>query len=239
MKGIDDSDIFFSDQDKLIFLEKIKLVQKKFPFQIYAYCLMSNHVHIVLKVEDKFLSKSMQSLAQRYTRYFNTTYNRKGTMFQDRYFSKNVENLKYFLDVCRYVHRNPEQACMALTAQYKWSSYLEYVGTEKIIDKKTLLAYFNNNIDDFVRFTNKKDEFDELINYANFEMNTHISDEEIVEILKKICDVNSVEEIFSYFKIKENRKILVKFKDIKEVKINQLSRVTRVNKKAIKKALER
>lgn len=199
---------------------------------------MSNHVHIVLKVEDEFLSKSMQSLSQRYSRYFNTTYNRKGTIFQDRFFSRNVENLKYFLDVCRYVHRNPEHAGMALTAQYKWSSYSEYVIKEKIIDKKILLSYFNNNIDDFVRFTNKSDEIDELINYANFEMNTHISDEEVIKIIKKLCNINSIDEVFSYFKIKENRKMLGKFKDIKEVTINQLSRVTRVNKKAIKKVLK-
>lgn len=239
IKGIDDSDIFFSNKDRTIFINKIKLVQEKFPFQVYAYCLMSNHIHMVLKVENNLLSKSMQSLSQRYSHYFNSSYNRKGTLFQDRFYSRNVENKKYFLDVCKYVHKNPEKAHISLASEYPWSSYQEYIGKEKIIDKNILLSYFNNNIYDFIKFTTKNETIDEIISCANFEMNARILDDELIMMIIELCNLNGTDEIFDYFKIVENRKILSKFKDIKEISISQLSRITRVNKKAIKSLLQR
>ena len=233
IKGIDSSDIFYSDQDRKMFLEKIKLVQKNFPFKIYAYCLMSNHVHIILKVENELLSKLMHNLSLRYSRYFNSKYKRKGSLFQDRFYSRNIENQKYFLAVCKYVHKNPEKAGIALTSEYPWSSYSEYLYKEKIIDKKILLHYFNNSIDNFIKYTTQSETIEEIINYADFEINTHISDEELVEIIKKICNLKTIDEIFDYFKIKNNRMILKHFKNIKEINISQLSRITRVNKKAL------
>ena len=239
IKGIDESDIFFSDQDRINFIEKLKLVKEKFFLQIYAYCLMSNHVHLVFKADDEFLSKSIQNLSQRYSYYFNSIYNRKGPLFQDRFFSKNVENQKYFLDVCRYVHRNPEKAQIALTTEYKWSSYQEYIESEKIISKEILLYYFSNDLNNFIKFTTREDTLVDLISSVNFEMNTRIPDEEIVEIIIKICNIENVSEIFEYFKIKENREALKEFKEIREVSISQLSRITRVNKKALGQILDR
>ena len=240
LKGIDSSNIFYSNQDRLVFIEKIKLVQEIFPFNLYAYCLMSNHVHMVLKSEDEFLSKSMQSLSQRYSRYFNTVYKRTGPLFQDRFYSRNVENQNYFLDVCRYVHRNPEKAGMSATSKYPWSSYSEYLhnSPKNIIDKKVLLYYFNNNIDDFIKFTNKSESIDEIINYADFEITSRISDAELIDIIKKLCKIKSIDEIFDFFKIKSNRAVLANFKDIDGVSVTQLSRITRVNRKAIEQILK-
>ena len=89
---------------------------------------MDNHIHLVIRIEDEFLSKAMQSLSIRYSQYFNYKYERTGPFFQNRFKSKNVENLKYFLEVCRYIHRNPEKAKMSKTEDYDWSSYKEYIG---------------------------------------------------------------------------------------------------------------
>ena len=164
-KGIDGQDIFYDGQDKSNYLKKIENLKDSFSCKIFAYCLMSNHVHLVMQIEDSDLSRFMQSLNIRYTSYFNKKYDRSGHFFQDRFKSKCVENQKYFLDVCRYVHQNPEKAGICQTKDYNWSSYHEYIGKEKIVDKHILLHYFNENIDDFKKFTlleNSDNQFDFL-----------------------------------------------------------------------------
>ena len=122
-KGIDGQDIFYDENDKLDFLEKLLENKKEFKFKIFSYCLMNNHVHLVIGIEAENLSNAMKSLSLKYVLYFNKKYERSGPLFQNRFNSKCIENQKYFLDVCRYVHQNPEKAGICKTSQYKWSSY--------------------------------------------------------------------------------------------------------------------
>ena len=119
LKGIDNQNIFYDDQDRRVFLKDLLITKKDYDYKIYSYCLMSNHVHMVIRIEKEFLSKAMQSLMVRYVHYFNTKYKRVGALVQDRFKSKNIENEKYFLDVCRYVHRNPENAGISKTEEYE------------------------------------------------------------------------------------------------------------------------
>ena len=97
-----------------------------------------------MRVHNDFLSKTIQSLLVRFVHYFNNKYERVGTFVQNRFKSKAVENKEYFIDVCRYVHRNPEKAGICKTEEYEWSSYKEYIKQRKIVDKDILLYYFNN-----------------------------------------------------------------------------------------------
>ena len=145
MRGIDKQDIFYNDKDKEFILNQLSKVKKKFNLEIYAYCLMYNHIHLVFRVEKNLLSKSIQSLGIRYSQYFNKKYDRSGTFFESRFRSKTVEDKKYFLDVCRYVHRNPEKAGISTVEDWRWSSYNEYVTKEKIINKRVLLYYFDDD----------------------------------------------------------------------------------------------
>ena len=117
----------------------------------------------------------MQSLEVRYSSYFNKKFNRTGHLFQNRFFSKKVENLNYFLTVCKYIHRNPEKANMEKTENYKWSSYQEYVGKEKIIDKSVLLYYFGDNMEEFEKFTLINDDKEQIYYYSDFELITKLS----------------------------------------------------------------
>ena len=117
IKGNNDSVIFYDDMDRNVFLDRIKLTKDEFKYKVYAYCLMSNHVHLVIEVPNEHLSKAIQSLTIRYVNYFNKKYDRKGPFVQNRFKSKNIENQRYFLEVCRYVHRNPEKAGIEKTSQ--------------------------------------------------------------------------------------------------------------------------
>ena len=238
IKGIDDRAIFYDKEDRIVFLEKLDVCKKKFEFKIFAYCLMGNHVHLVIEVDNENLSKAIQSLMIRYVRYFNKKYGRKGPLVQNRFNSKNIEDSNYFLTVCRYVHRNPEKAGIGKTYNYEWSSYNEYVYDAKLIDKDVLLQYFDNNIEEFKKYTNKTENLEELMNLADFELYNTLNDEDLVQIIFRKCDLSSVNEMIDYFKIKENRKIIKDFKNIYKINVTQLSRVIRVDKRTIARLWE-
>ena len=235
IKGNNDSVIFYDDMDRNVFLDRIKLTKDEFKYKVYAYCLMSNHVHMVIEVTNENLSKAIQSLTIRYVSYFNRKYDRKGPFVQNRFKSKNIENQRYFLEVCRYVHRNPEKAGIEKTSQYKWSSYREYIGKEKIIEKKTLMYYLNNNIEDFIKYTNKVENIEEIMNYGDFELSTKLNDDELIDIVLKRLNFDSMDEVINFFNRKENIEKVKELKDIKRISQRQLSRIIGVNNKLIAK----
>ena len=215
IKGNNDSVIFYDDMDRNVFLDRIKLTKDEFKYKVYAYCLMSNHVHLVIEVPNE--------------------YDRKGPFVQNRFKSKNIENQRYFLEVCRYVHRNPEKAGIEKTSQYKWSSYREYIGKEKIIEKKTLMYYLNNNIEDFIKYTNKVENIEEIMNYGDFELSTKLNDDELIDIVLKRLNFDSMDEVINFFNRKENIEKVKELKDIKRISKRQLSRIIGVNNKIIAK----
>ena len=235
IKGIDDNDIFYDTQDKKIFLERLMSTKKEYDFKVYAYCLMSNHVHLVIEVEDEVLSTAVQSLTIRYVSYFNKKYDRRGPFVQNRFKSKNVEDQRYFIEVCRYVHRNPEKAGIEKTFNYKWSSYHEYIGKEKIIDKKVLLYYFNNDLNEFIKYTNKSDDIRELLEMGDFELKDKLTDEDVTNIILKQFKLKSVEDIHKCFKDNKNKEKIMELRNISKTNPNQLSRIIRIERRNISK----
>lgn len=238
IKGIDNQDIFYDDQDRRIFLKHILESKKEFNYNVYAYCLMDNHVHMVIKSQKEFLSKAIQSLMIRYVHYFNRKYKRTGPLVQNRFKSKNIENQRYFLEVCRYVHRNPENAGIEKTENYQWSSYSEYLGKPKIIDKNILLHYFNNDLNEFIKFTQKNEYFEDLNELAEYEMMSKLTDGQLAYIIMQLFNINDVSEIPSFFKNirkEEQRSYIERLKKIKGTNKTQLSRVIRINRRIIEK----
>ena len=236
LKGLDGQDIFYDNQDRNFFLNQISFTQKKFNYIVYSYCLMSNHVHIVIKSPNNLLSKSIQSLSIRYAYYFNQKYKRTGSLFQGRFKSKAVENSKYFLELCRYIHRNPEKAGIALTQDYEWSSYKEYIGFEKIINKKSLLYYFNNNLNDFIYYTTKTIDIDDVKDFVEYELINKLTDSQLASILIKIFAIDDISQITSFFKNRPKSLLTEDFKKITSVpgiKRSQVCRILRSNKKIV------
>jgi REP element-mobilizing transposase RayT len=117
--------IFEREEDKSMFYHVLKETKEQYPFQLYAYCIMQNHYHLVVKTDT--LEGSMKRLNQHYAMYYNSSRNRVGHVFQDRFKSVSVEDNAYFLGVIRYVHLNPVAAGLVQDPyQYKWCSYKEY-----------------------------------------------------------------------------------------------------------------
>ena len=139
--------IFYSDNDKKVFIEKLNETLNKYHFICYAYCLMDNHYHLFIKTPDANISEGMHYLNTSYTNWIKAEHNIVGSVLQGRYKSILVEQNNYGLKLSAYIHLNPLRAGMVKNLkQYRWSSYLDYVSDRgKIperLDKEFILSQF-------------------------------------------------------------------------------------------------
>lgn len=145
-RGNERKDIFRDARDRLMFLDVIGEMSGNYDVDIFAYVLMSNHYHILLRTNQANLSKSMQWLALTYTRRFNNRHFRTGHLFQGRFKSIIVQNDAYLMRLSCYIHRNPLRAgIIARLAEYPWSSYKAYGYGDKAPDwlkREPILAQF-------------------------------------------------------------------------------------------------
>jgi REP element-mobilizing transposase RayT len=126
------------------FLDTLAEAKKASGFKLLGYCLMGNHVHLLLAEGDEGIASIFKRIGVRYVTWYNRKYGRCGPLFQGRFKSEAVENDEYLLSALRYIHRNPVKAGLCGTAgDYRWSSYGDYVGTGRgITDTETILALF-------------------------------------------------------------------------------------------------
>ena len=126
-RGNGREDIYYDDQDRHQFLKTVGEMSERFEIDVYAYALMGNHYHLLLKTNRSNLSKSMQWLGLTYTRRFNLKHSRAGHLFQGRFKSIIVQNDAYLMRLSCYIHRNPLRAgIVKRLADYRWSSYRSY-----------------------------------------------------------------------------------------------------------------
>ena len=126
-RGNEQRDIFFDDDDRWLFLDTLGQMSDRFEVDIFAYVLMDNHYHLLIKTNRANLSKAMHWFGSTYTRRFNKQHDRSGHLFQGRYKNLIVENDAYLLGLSCYIHRNPLRANIAKRlASYPWSSYRAY-----------------------------------------------------------------------------------------------------------------
>ena len=141
-RGINRQNIFEEDNDYMKMVDIILKLKLEMKFEIYAYCLMTNHVHLLLKERNMGdISIIMKRLLTKYAGWFNRKYERSGALITNRYKSQPVENDEYLLSVVRYIHQNPLKANMAIAiSEYKWSSYPEYLNESVLTDTQFILS---------------------------------------------------------------------------------------------------
>ncbi len=128
LKGINAQDIFLDAQDCLNFLEILKKASAAYSASIYAYCLMCNHVHLLVRFSENNMAQMFKSFGASFVFRYNMKYNRVGGLFNGRYYSKAVEDDSYLLTVLKYIHYNPVKAGLCKNpADWEWSSYREYL----------------------------------------------------------------------------------------------------------------
>jgi len=165
VRGNAGRDIFFDEEDRKKILRIIDNKKREREFEIYAYCLMDNHFHLVLKECDDNISHIMKRINTTYVLYFNKKYQINGHLFQNRFKSEIVENDAYLLALVRYVHNNPLKAGLVDTLEnYQWSSFLNYIkpNKKKIINTTDILKFFSEDLSQalhqFIAFSFKEEE---------------------------------------------------------------------------------
>ena len=130
-RGNGGQNVFLTDADRYRFYLLLQEGIHRFGYRVHAFCLMTNHIHLALQVGDIPLSRAMQNLSFRYTRWINWREKRTGHLFQGRYKAVLVDKDSYLLELVRYIHLNPVRAGMSTSPdEYPWSGHRAYLGKE-------------------------------------------------------------------------------------------------------------
>lgn len=148
LRGANRQEIFHEDEDCQEFLATLARYKTKASLNIYAWCLMSNHVHLLLREGNEDLSLTMKRIGVSFVHYYNNKYRTNGHLFQDRFRSENVESDRYLLTVIRYIHQNPLKAgAVNRVEDWKWSSCTAYYGKNAggLLDRDYALKRFSDS----------------------------------------------------------------------------------------------
>ena len=133
LRGNAGQGIFFTDEDRLRFYDLVEEGTTRFSHRIHGFCLMGNHVHLVVQVAEAPLAKVVQNLSFRYTRWVHRRQRTVGHLFQGRYKAILVDADGYLVTLVRYVHLNPVRAgLVARPEDYRWSGHRTYLGAQSL-----------------------------------------------------------------------------------------------------------
>ena len=227
-RGQNRQHIFEEDEDYKKMLEILSDLKREMGFELYVYCLMSNHVNFLIKEkETRQISLIMKRLLTKYVRLYNYKYQRTGTLIANRYKSKPIETDEYFLPLIRYVHQNPVRAGLVYDlAKYPWSSYNQYINNDnKMVDTEFVLSMMSPK--EFKRF-HKETEKEIFV----VDDRLKITDEGIRREIKKKYRIEP-KQIAEFDKEARNTVL----RELKErFSIRQIERVTGISRGAIYKS---
>lgn len=225
IRGINKQQIFIDEEDYEKFLWVLKDTKEISEYKLYAYCLMDNHIHLLIKVGKEPLQIIFKRIGNRFVYWYNTKYQRIGHLFQDRYKSEPVENEEYFLTVLRYIHQNPIKAGICENiSDYKYSSYNEYLSTSWLTNTKAVLKILPEE-----QFVDFHQSFDTQVLLEPEERASNITD---TQLYKKISDS-------SFFDMSSDAKKAFIIDSYNEgAPIRQLARLTGLSRKLITKWIE-
>lgn len=220
------------DEDKLIYLELVTKYKERYGFKLYSYCIMNNHVHLLIEMETVELSKIMQGIQQSFTQRYNKKYNRTGHVFQQRYKAVLCDKDNYLLQLIKYIHYNPVEAGIEAGLNYQWSSHNNYLKfkNDGLVEIDFVLGMFSEDYkkahrlyEEFMNLNNGDNDIDDYtIKYeSSVAMGEDIdksSTMDIDEIIDLICLRAGVkrEEIIRRSKIQkysDTRKAIVLIND--------------------------
>ena len=141
VRGNQRQKIFRDDRDRLHYLKRVEHYRERYQFRIYAYVLMSNHVHLLLETTKTPLSKILQGIQFTYAQYYNRRYQIVGHLFQGRYKAILCDRDAYLLELVRYIHLNPARMKKPeKLVSYRWSSHHAYTGNPGPVAVDTALV---------------------------------------------------------------------------------------------------
>ncbi len=221
LRGINKQQIFLDDEDYGKFLWVLHAVKETSEFRLFAYCLMGNHIHLLIKCEKEPLEQIFRRIGSTFVYWYNVKYQRVGHLFQDRFKSEPINDESYLFTVIRYIHQNPIKASICNNiGDYRYSSFREYCGNAWLIDSDYILQMMP--MDAFVAYNNQSNEDKCLENDDN--LIKKLTDEQAMEIIRLYSGCNNPDE-FQQIKPGEQGELFEKLKE-EGLSLRQISRLT-------------
>ena len=228
VRGIGKQILFEDTSDREKYLSFLQKYSSEMRIDILAYCLMENHVHLLVRDAHTAISGFMKKMGVSYAQYYNWKYERTGHLFQDRYKSENITDDTYLLSVFRYILNNPSKAGICQAEAYPWSSYHEYGKSSGLTNTEMLYEMIGNDAD-FQRFMEQPD------NSEHLEADIRRKDDTwALEMLQKELHITSGTQLQQFDKEKRDAALALMKK--KGLSIRQLERLTGINRGVIQKA---
>lgn len=231
VRGIGRQLIFEDANDYNFFLKKLSQYALETDVKICAFCLMENHVHLLLKGESSQITIFMKKQGVSYSFYFNQKYDRTGHLFQDRYLSESVADQRAFLSIYRYILQNPQKAGICSASDYLWSSYRYYDNWPEYMDSDLIKALLNTKekYNTFMSANNK----DICLEYHK----TGHDDEWALGIIKATLSIETGIALQKYDKKHRDAALKKLFEE--GLTFRQIERLTGISRNAVARAVKK
>ncbi|MGM0877152.1 MAG: transposase [Bacillota bacterium] len=241
LRGANRQEIFHDEEDCIRFLAIFEKYKQRAEMNVYAWCLMGNHIHLLLKEGNEAISITMKRIGVSFVWYYNWKYRTTGHLFQDRFKSENVETDQYLLTVVRYIHQNTVKAGIVNRVdEWKWSSCHGYYGqsiylSQYLLDCDFILSMFSADI------TTAKEKFKEFNERMNNDQclddneKRRLTDDEARQVNKELLGTIKIAQVKSLPRLQRND-VLREVKIIDGLSQRQAARILGVSPNLIFKA---
>ena len=236
LRSVNQHIIFEDDSDYQKFLFVLSDCVKKYDIQIYAYCLMDNHVHLLIHSNPDHLSGFFQSLGTRFVRWYNNKYSRSGHLFQERFHSVAIENERSFLSALLYIHNNPVNANICrYPSEYRWSSFNTYHGAKSTFVNVSYACEIAGSKEALLRFfaAEKISSDNELFKNDHREASHFLTDERALRIFKETTNLLSTSDVEALQKTQRND--YVRKLRFKGLTVKQIARLMDISETTVKR----
>lgn len=231
LRSVNQQIIFEEEADYRKFLYIISDCKTKYDVDIYAFCLMDNHIHLALHSPPNALGNYFQSVGSRFVLWYNKKYHRYGHLFQGRFHSIAIESNEHFLQTLVYIHNNPVVAgACRFPSEYRWSSFNAFYGAKNPMvntdfsysitgSKRSLQQYFAEK-------SPQLESNDHSGKYDLFPPKHLLTDEQALVKFKSLIDTSAIGKIRDLNKSERNS--IIRLLRIQGLTLKQISRVTGV-----------
>ena len=195
-KGIADQILFGDDSDRYFYLDELRHAKQELDVLVHAYCLMSNHVHLLIEDPANNLAAFLKRVHERYGMHYARKIGRTGGIFRNHPWSEPVERDSYLLCAMRYIHANPAAAGICRASQYEWSSAKDFLGRKGLTDTRMILDMLGGR-DAFIAFSQESN--NTALPFPGSKLRRHLSDDEALAIACSVlgtsdCSLGSKKE---------------------------------------------
>lgn len=237
LRGINQQQIFADDEDYKNMLQIIREYKESTGIDLYAYCLMGNHIHLLIKENEIGIDQFIKRVGTKFVYWYNLKYKRTGHLFQDRFKSEAVENDEYFITVIRYIHQNPKKAGIVRNiADYPYSSYKEYIDAVKTGSTDLVDSEFVFGVIPQEKFAEVNEaETNEVCLDIDITAHIRVTDQQALGIIQKITKCKNATE----FQMIDPQKQQICIKKLHEkgLSVRQISRLCGVSKGYVERSV--